>query len=81
MDYIIFSEWLKNRKNYSDRSAKDVVCRCKRVNKIVDKDNFDNQTLALLIESETYENMSKYVKSQLKRAITLYQEFERKEMN
>lgn len=81
MDYIIFSEWLKNSKNFSERSAKDVVCRCKRVNRIINKNDINTQTLTSLIESEIYENMSTYVKSQLKRAITLYLEFKGKEMN
>lgn len=81
MDYIVFSEWLKNSKHFSERSVRDVVSRCKRVSKIVEQDDINNQTTELLIESESFNAMSVYIKSQLKRAIALYLEFEGKEMN
>ncbi len=75
MDYLVFMQWLQDEKNMSVRSAKDVVSRCKRINRMTEEEDIDEKTVSVLIEMEAYDNMSSFIKSQLKRAATLYLEF------
>lgn len=75
MDYVVFKQWLQDEKNMSIRSATDVVSRCKRINRITEKEDINDKTISILIEMESYDNMSSFIKSQLKRAATLYLEF------
>ena len=75
MDYLVFRQWLQDEKNMSVRSAKDVVSRCKRINRMTEEEDIDEKTVSVLIEMEAYDNMSSFIKSQLKRAATLYLEF------
>lgn len=79
MDYIVFKQWLQDEKNLSIRSASDVVSRCKRVNRITKKDSIDDNTVTTLMSMDSYDGMSPSIKSQLKRAATLYVEFSHKE--
>ena len=80
MDYAVFKQWLQDEKNMSIRSATDVVSRCKRINKMTEKDSIDENSVSDLIEMDSYNEMSSYIKSQLKRAATLYMEFTKKEV-
>lgn len=80
MDYVVFKQWLQDEKNMSIRSATDVVSRCKRVNRMTDMDKIDDKTVEILVETESYADMSSFIKSQLKRAATLYMEFCKKEV-
>lgn len=75
MDYVVFKQWLQDEKNMSIRSATDVVSRCKRINRMTEKEDINDKTISILIEMESYDNMSSFIKSQLKRAATLYLEF------
>ena len=75
MDYVVFKQWLQDEKNMSSRSATDIVSRCKRINRMTEEDDINDNTVSVLIEMESYDNMSSYIKSQLKRAATLYLEF------
>lgn len=79
MDYDVFKQWLQDEKNMSIRSATDVVSRCKRINKMTNTNRIDNKAVKILMAAETYADMSSFVKSQLKRAATLYMEFDKKE--
>ena len=79
MDYVVFKQWLQDEKNMSSRSATDVVSRCKRINRMTEEDDINDNTVSVLIEMESYDNMSSYIKSQLKRAATLYLEFTKEE--
>lgn len=79
MDYVVFRQWLQDEKNMSSRSATDVVSRCRRINKMTEKENIDDNTVATLIEMEAFDSMSMFIKSQLKRAAALYMEFVKKE--
>ena len=63
MDYVIFKQWLQDEKNMSIRSAADVISRCKRINKMTEKNSIDNDTVALLIEMTSYKEMSSFIKS------------------
>lgn len=78
MDYIVFKQWLQDEKKLSYRSASDVISRCKRINKLMQNDCIDEKTVSLLVEASDYDNMSAYIKSQLKRAVALYLEFDKK---
>ena len=75
MDYVVFKQWLQDEKNMSIRSATDVVSRCKRINRMTDEEDINDKTISVLIEMESYDTMSSFIKSQLKRAATLYLEF------
>lgn len=77
MDTAKFSEWLTSEKNMSVRSAKDVVCRCGRVCRILNADSIDGNTLQNLLNNDKFAEGSMFIKSQLKRAVTLYLEFEK----
>lgn len=79
MDYVVFKQWLQDEKNMSSRSATDVVSRCKRINRMTEEYEINDNTVSVLIEMESYDNMSSYIKSQLKRAATLYLEFTKEE--
>lgn len=75
MNYEGFLEWLKTEKNMSDRSAKDTVSRVKRALRIASKDSVDTSTIDKLNAAPEFLKLSMFIKSQLRRAITLYQEF------
>ncbi|MEG1835900.1 MAG: DNA cytosine methyltransferase [Oscillospiraceae bacterium] len=70
-----FYDWLILEKNMSVRSAKDVISRYKRVERIIGTHHKDIISVYLLTESAKYAELSMFIKSQLKRAATLYSEF------
>lgn len=75
MDYTLFKEWLQVEKNMTKRSSEDVVSRCKRINRIMDEEVIAENTIGLLVQTESFENMSSFIKCQLKRAARLYLEY------
>lgn len=75
MNYEGFLEWLKTEKNMSERSARDTVSRIKRALRVVSGDSVDTTTLEKLNETPEFLKLSMFIKSQLRRAVTLYQEF------
>lgn len=75
MDYTGFLNWLVVEKKMSQRSAKDVISRCKRVCKILGVENIDLDSSEKLLQDDEYKANSMFVKSQLKRAATLFTEF------
>ncbi len=81
MDYIVFKQWLQDERNMSIRSATDVISRCKRISRMTEKNDIDNNTVDMLIQMKSYDEMSSSIKSQLKRAATLYMEFVKEEQN
>lgn len=70
-------EWLINEKNMSIRSAKDVISRCGRVCRMLNINYIDSDTLENLQSNDKFEESSMFIKSQLKRAVTLYNEFKK----
>lgn len=70
-------EWLINEKNMGIRSAKDVISRCGRVCRMLNIDSIDSDTLENLQSNDKFEGSSMFIKSQLKRAVTLYNEFDK----
>lgn len=75
MDYAAFKQWLQHEKGMSMRSAADVISRCKRIRKMTKTDSIGDNTVAALAETEVFASLSSCIKSQLKRAVTLYLEF------
>lgn len=75
MDTTRFLEWLSTEKAMGARSAKDVVSRCARVNRLLSLEELEENTIGLLKENNDFQNSSTFVRSQLKRAVSLYIEF------
>ena len=76
-EYVDFREWLKNTKSLTKDSADDVVSRIKRAKAIMEIDlPVDIDTLLFhFIGKPAFKTLTTTVKSQLKRAIKLYKEF------
>jgi len=74
-----FVDWLKKEKNYSARAASDVLSRVRRMKRMVMQCSDDNQPENNLIDviekSDSFAGLTKSVKSQLRRAQTLYSEY------
>lgn len=70
-----FLNWLQKEKQISERSAKDVISRCKRISKLSNDTAIDNIDYDSFINSEAFLSQSMFIKSQLKRAFNLYREF------
>jgi DNA (cytosine-5)-methyltransferase 1 len=79
-EYADFREWLKNTKSLSKDSADDVVSRIKRAKSIMEIDlPVDIDTLLFhFIGKPAFKTLTITVKSQLKRAVKLYKEFNSK---
>ena len=75
MDYTDFLNWLIVEKKMNQRSAKDVVSRYKRVCKILGVEKINSGSFNKLLQNDEYKINSMFVKSQLKRAVTLFSEF------
>ena len=76
MDTVKFLEWLSTEKSMGTRSAKDVVSRCSRVSRLLRIEELGVDTIDLLKENEEFQNSSTFIRSQLKRAVSLYVEFQ-----
>lgn len=75
MDSTRLVEWLIVEKQMSTRSAKDVISRCGRVCRMLGIDTLDNNSLETLQQNEQFKESSMFIKSQLKRTVTLCLEF------
>ena len=74
-----FSGWLQSTHQYSVRAAKDVVSRLNRCNKIVQINRYSfNEYLTVLEDNENFKKLSKSIRSQLKRALNLYDEYNKR---
>ena len=69
-----FIEWLIESKNFGKKGASDVYSRCVRAEKFTGK-QISKNTLELLSNCDEFDSLSIYVKSQIKRAIMLWNEF------
>ena len=76
MDTVKFLEWLSTDKSMGARSSKDVVSRCSRVNRLLGIEELGVDTIDLLKENDEFQNSSTFIRSQLKRAVSLYAEFQ-----
>ena len=75
MNTTSFINWLLTAKAMSIRSAKDVVSRCGRVHRMLNVEAINDDSLSMLAENESFRESSMFIKSQLKRAVSLYLEF------
>ena len=75
MCYDDFLNWLLNEKKLSQRAAKDVVSRCKRICNILNIENIDASTITKLNSNAEFAEKSMFIKSQLRRAVNLWVEF------
>lgn len=72
-DYSGFEAWL-HKTNYSDRVVSDIVSRLKRANKIIEDDPTPTY-LFLLERTEAFLKIDASVRSQIKKAVSLYIEY------
>ena len=79
MDSDKLVEWLVVEKQMGTCSAKDILSRCGRVYRMLGVDTLDENSLELLQQNEQFKASSMFVKSQLKRTVTLCLEFMKKE--
>lgn len=75
MDFTSFCDWLISEKKMSERAARDVVSRTKRVCRMLNDEEIQDDTLERLYLIESYQDSSMFIKSQLKRAVALVCEF------
>lgn len=75
-DKIEFESWLVEERHYSSRSAKDVVSRCKRAEKIVSAVGIPDAFYIFTLEQQPdFQSLSIDVKSQIKRAVKLMAQY------
>ena len=72
---MMFKEWLMKEKGFTNESARDVVSRIKRIKALLNISEISTNTLKTLNENQVFLNCSTSVRSQLRRAITLYNEY------
>lgn len=76
IDYDAFLNWLQTEKKLGERSSLDVVSRIKRANRIKEIDlNLSPLYVFELSQTEEFSNLSIYIKSQIRRAISLLKEY------
>jgi DNA (cytosine-5)-methyltransferase 1 len=69
-----FKEWLKNNTSYSDAVICDTVSRIKRADGILEWS--DDEVYQFYLEhDDNYKALSTSVRSQLKKAVTLYRTY------
>ena len=71
-----FKDWLQEKKNLKGRSAQDVESRLKRVIKILCIKKVTKNTLKNLENDEDFLALTVSVRSQLRRSVRLYLEYE-----
>ena len=75
MDSTRLLEWLMTEKKMTIRSATDVLSRCGRIYRMLDIVAIDDGTMDTLQNNEEFKASSMFIKSQLKRTVTLCLEF------
>ncbi len=73
---LLFSKWLIHSQKYSERSASDILSRVRRASKICDFEGApDEFYIYALQQKDEYNNLSTSVRSQIKRALILYNKY------
>ena len=75
MNYEGFLTWLTTHKNLSERGARDTVSRLKRALHLISKEQVTETTTVELNMAPSFIALSKFVKSQLRRSVALYEEY------
>lgn len=82
LDYNIFHQWLRETQTLSDRAQRDTVSRLKRANLFCAlPKNPDPFYQFQLEQSDGFRMLSPTVRSQLKRAVSLYSDFAQNSIN
>ena len=71
-----FYDWLVNEKKLTHYAAKDVQSRCNRVCKLLGSETINADSILALSSNKEFSEYSKFVKSQLKRAVKLFEEYQ-----
>lgn len=66
-----FSEWLRTKKGYSDRSISDVFSRLHRASNLLPNHKIDQYLITDLEQLQEFKNLTVTVKSQIRKAIRL----------
>lgn len=77
MDSQRFYKWLCSEIGLSPKSARDVVSRVRRASRFIDLSLpvSDSELLFKMSESDEFKNLTMWVRSQLRRAVSLYRQF------
>lgn len=79
---IAFITWLHQKHHYTQPAAKDVTSHLARCNKIVSlQDQSEKEYLEQLESQENFIALSESIRSQLKRAVTLFHEYKEGSLN
>lgn len=70
-----FSKWLCEKKNYTERSARDVSSRLKRVRVLLNVEKVNTNTIDELEKVDGFKGLSMSVRSQLRKSVRLYLEY------
>ena len=71
-----YSKWLIESKNLGAKSAHDYASRLRRAAQLLDCEEFNFDSLDRLNTIEEFTRLSMSVKSQIRRAVRLYLEFQ-----
>ncbi|HZJ78747.1 MAG TPA: hypothetical protein VFD52_08125 [Clostridia bacterium] len=70
-----FFQWLIDEKHMSVRSAKDVLSRRGRIYRMLNIEELDDYSINKLANCNQFQESSIFIKSQLKRTVTLCLEY------
>lgn len=70
-----FKEWLIQEKGFSKKGSNDVISRLKRVYSILSISEISKKSINSLENNSEFKTLSMSVRSQLRRAIKLYDEY------
>ena len=70
-----FKSWLLYNKNYSKKVSVDIISRIKRALSLLGTDSITSDTLEELEKDDIFKSLSVSVKSQIRRAVRLYIEY------
>lgn len=80
IDYEQFKEWLKENTTYTDNVITDIISRIKRANSILSYDSSETY-LYYMEQQEAFKNLSVSVRSQIRKAIRLYGQYEKSSLD
>lgn len=71
-----FCQWLKDNTQYQSRVQSDILSRVKRANSIIPlPEHADIYYIFQLQQNEVYQSLSTSIRSQIKKAVTIYFQF------
>ena len=75
-----FKVWLMTKKCITDKSARDVISRLKRVAMLdgISIEKIRNETIQSIVKNTKFKILSPFIKSQLRRSVNLYCEYFKK---